>query len=255
MKNILRSIAMAFSMFSKIPMPKVEWKSENMRYALAAMPLVGIVTGAIMLIWHLLCTKAGIGNILHAAGLTVLPIIITGGIHLDGYCDTVDALSSHAEPEKKRQILKDPHTGAFAVIWCGIYILAYFAVMTEITTTYEILTAGLFTVASRAVTAFAAAAGRAAKKEGLYSEFNGSAKKTAVIITSAAFFALAAAAAVFLSGYAAVSILAIPAVSAAVWAMAKKEFNGMSGDILGFMLTASEIAAVFIYTVIKAVIG
>ena len=53
--NILRSIVMAFCMFSRIPMPNVEWKNENMRYMLCAFPLVGAVIGLILWLWQLLC--------------------------------------------------------------------------------------------------------------------------------------------------------------------------------------------------------
>lgn len=57
---------------------------------------------------------------------------VTGGIHLDGYCDTVDALSSHASKEKKLAILKDSNAGAFAVIWCCVWFLLYFALLAEL---------------------------------------------------------------------------------------------------------------------------
>ena len=58
----------------------------------------------------------GCGLFLQAAGFTLLPVVVTGGIHLDGFGDTLDALASHAEPERKREILKDPRAGIFAVI-------------------------------------------------------------------------------------------------------------------------------------------
>ena len=32
--RILRSLAMAFLMYSRVPMPQVEWKDENMAYAI-----------------------------------------------------------------------------------------------------------------------------------------------------------------------------------------------------------------------------
>ena len=38
----------AFSMYSKIPMPASEWSKENMKYALGFLPLVGVVIGAIV---------------------------------------------------------------------------------------------------------------------------------------------------------------------------------------------------------------
>ena len=50
--NALRSIAMAFAMFSRIPMPRIEWKKENMRYMLCALPLVGAALGLALTIWE-----------------------------------------------------------------------------------------------------------------------------------------------------------------------------------------------------------
>ena len=42
-----------------------------------------------------------------AAAFCLVPVAITGGIHLDGYADTSDALSSYGDREKKLEILKD----------------------------------------------------------------------------------------------------------------------------------------------------
>ena len=100
--TILRSIAMAFLMFSKIPMPHVAWKDESMRYTLAFFPLVGVVIGALLLVWFWLCQLLGIGSGLFAAGLVLIPLAVTGGIHIDGLVDTSDALGSHADPRFSR---------------------------------------------------------------------------------------------------------------------------------------------------------
>lgn len=59
--------------------------------------------------------------------LIILPVIITGGIHVDGYMDTCDALNSYGDREKKLAILKDSHIGAFAVIKLLVYYVLYFA--------------------------------------------------------------------------------------------------------------------------------
>ena len=53
----------------------------------------------------------------------MIPIIITGGIHLDGLLDTADALSSYKSMEEKLEILKDSHTGAFAIIVGGAWFI------------------------------------------------------------------------------------------------------------------------------------
>ena len=38
----LQTIAVAFAMFSALPMPQFDWNEKNMRYALCAFPLVAV---------------------------------------------------------------------------------------------------------------------------------------------------------------------------------------------------------------------
>ena len=82
-----------------------------------------------------LCGLLQVGTLLRAALRTAVPIAVTGGIHLDGYCDTIDALASHASRERKLAILKDSSAGAFAVIWCGVWFVLNFALLTELEST------------------------------------------------------------------------------------------------------------------------
>ena len=132
MRHLAASCAIAFSTYSRLPMPQVEWNEKNMRHTLAFFPLVGAAVGAVFWGADALCRLLELGGILRAAVLTAVPAVVTGGIHLDGYCDTVDALASHASREKKLVILKDSSAGAFAVIWCCIWFLLYFALLTEV---------------------------------------------------------------------------------------------------------------------------
>ena len=59
--------------------------------------------------------------------MVVAPIIITGGIHMDGFLDTQDALGSYQPRERRLEILKDSHAGAFAIISCAVYLMMYVA--------------------------------------------------------------------------------------------------------------------------------
>lgn len=132
MRQLLASCAIAFSTYSRIPMPQVEWSEKNMRHTLAFFPLVGLAVGLAEWLVYTACYLLGFGMVMRAALLAAVPVVITGGIHLDGYCDTVDALASHAPREKKLVILKDSSAGAFAVIWCCVWFLVYFGLLTEL---------------------------------------------------------------------------------------------------------------------------
>ena len=123
MMNILRGMVIAFAMYSRLPMPRVDWTPPALRYALWMLPLVGLIEGSLLLCWWQLALFAGIDGMLLPAGLVLLPVLYTGGIHLDGFCDTADALASHADRARKLAILKDSHIGAFAAIGLGCYLL------------------------------------------------------------------------------------------------------------------------------------
>ena len=83
--TVLKSLASAFLMYSRIPMPQVEWKEENRRYALCFFPLIGAVSGAVFLLWRYVCGLLGVGSFLCGAVSAFIPLFITGGIHLDGF--------------------------------------------------------------------------------------------------------------------------------------------------------------------------
>ena len=119
----MKSLIIAFAMYSKFPMPRVDWEKKALSWALCWFPLVGLAVGAVLWLWLALAGWLGFGAVFTAALALLLPIALSGGIHLDGFCDTCDALSSHQSRERKLEILKDSHTGAFAIICCGLYLL------------------------------------------------------------------------------------------------------------------------------------
>ena len=92
----LQTIAVAFAMFSALPMPQFAWNEKNMRYALCAFPLIGVVIGAL---WCL-CGALPLPDFARAAWFCLMPVWVTGGIHLDGYADTCDDLSSYGDTKK-----------------------------------------------------------------------------------------------------------------------------------------------------------
>lgn len=240
--RLIRSVVTAFAMFSVIPMPRVKWEPENRRYALAALPLVGAVVGLCAWGWARLCELLSFGAALLGAGAALLPLLLTGGVHMDGFCDTVDALASHAAPEKKREILKDPHIGAFAAIGAGMYLLAYFALCAELfrdARALPLLT--LIPVMSRAAAGFACVCAPAGG-EGLLSAFRGAAGRGSAAVLGA-WFALAAAGMMWFDLPCGAAMTLVSAACAAlVSRMARRQFGGMSGDLAGYLVQIGELA-------------
>lgn len=238
--TFLYSLCAAFSMFSALPAPQVPWEKEKIRYMLVCLPFVGVVIGGAEYLWVLVAYGLELHSLLTAAGLTLIPILLTGGIHLDGFMDTVDALKSHAAPEKKRAILKDPHAGAFAIIGLGCYMLAYFALCQDLGRG-TVLLLGLIHVMSRSLSAVSGTLLPMRPGEGTLSFFHQAADRRAGML-AVLWVVLSAAAMVAVSPVTGgVMVLGALATLLLVRRMAMKQFEGMSGDIAGFQLQAAEL--------------
>jgi len=256
--SFLRSIALGFALFSKIPMPRVEWTKENMRYMICAFPFVGMVIGLLLWIWLWLSNLLAFGTIIFAAGLTCIPIAITGGIHLDGFCDTVDALASHAELERKREILKDPHTGAFAVIFVCVYLLAYFALCTEAPREVEtVWVLGMIHIMIRSTVGFGVLYYPPINCQGLFYTIGSSCRRKSSAIVLCVIFALCAALLTLIGGLimGIVITMVIIICTTYIYFMAKNQFGGMNGDISGYWLQIAEITALAAFIIVRKAEG
>jgi len=176
MKRVWNSFLIAFAMFSKIPVPRADWDRENMRYMMCFFPGIGAVIGLFICGYGRFCALADFSGAMRSAGFVLIPVLVTGGIHLDGFLDTVDALSSYQPKEKKLEILKDSHAGAFAVIMgCAYFVLA-FGVWSEMEDA-ALPVMGVGYVISRGLSGLALTAFPCANQKGSFSMFADAAQK------------------------------------------------------------------------------
>lgn len=248
--KIINSFIIAFSMYSKIPAPRASWEKENMKYVMCFFPWVGAVIGALFTLWGVFGRLLPIGETLYTIILLLIPVVLTGGIHLDGLLDTADALSSYQPKERRLEILKDSHAGAFAIIVCVTYFLAYFGFLSELSYQFvPLMATGFFF--SRTLSGFAIATFPCAKDSGLAATFSNSAdrKLTQIVLL----IQMIAAGTIMIvrnpwAGGAAVitSFLCF----GYYYVMSKKKFGGITGDLAGWFL---QICELFILIAIIAV--
>lgn len=129
MRNFIKALILAFSFFSRLPMPRIESDKRSISSATLFLPMVGFAIGfceAVMMYAGYMI-KAPV--LCLALCFILIPTVFTGGIHLDGLIDTADAKNSYGDMEKRHAILKDPHVGAFGIIRLAMYLMAALAVL------------------------------------------------------------------------------------------------------------------------------
>ena len=243
--NWFRSFAIAFSMYSALPMPRVEWDEKGMRHALCWFPLVGVPAALALWGWYRLCVFLDLGRFLTAVGLTLLPLAVTGGIHLDGFCDAADALASRQPREKKLEIMKDPRTGAFGVMAvCGCLLLACAAWDSFLRFGGErdlwAVSAGL--VLSRALSGLGVAVLPPAKESGLVRTFAAAADKRLVAVIDGLLALLAAGGMLALAPVPGLLGLLGASLALLKYSLVCREMGGTTGDLAGYFLVLCELA-------------
>lgn len=245
-KKMWNSFKIAFSMYSKIPMPESEWTEENMSYAFIFFPWIGAVIGILtygVFIMKEWCAGQGMGvsELTFTVALVILPIFITGGIHMDGFLDTQDALSSYQPKEKRLEILKDPHAGAFAIISCGVYLLCYMGIYSSMARR-SALVVSLGFLLSRTLSGWSVLSFPQAKKKGLAATFSENARKRTVRIVLACYFAVLCVVMVMVGRITGVAaVIAAGLMFLYYYRMAVKKFGGVTGDLAGYFLQMCEI--------------
>ncbi len=112
----MNTLILAFQLMTRIPIPKaVDVTTQRLCRGVLFWPLIGLVTGAIDALvfagasW-LFSFPVGVMAALFCQ------LCVTGGFHLDGLCDTADAIYSSRSRQRMLEIMKDSRIGTNGVI-------------------------------------------------------------------------------------------------------------------------------------------
>lgn len=172
--------------------------------------------------------------------MVLLSIFITRGLHFDGLSDVCDAVTTHTNPVRFWEVIKDSRSGAFGIIGLIMVIVGQVILFHEMATV-EAYGAILWTfVLGRAASVWLGYHVRHLTRPGLGKLYiDGATLGTALLSAGIAFIA-----GVFLAGIAAtvagtiiVSLMLIPIYRLAV------KVGGANGDFLGCAVMVGEVAA------------
>lgn len=243
MKSYLESLLIALSMYSTLPVKCLNWNAKNLRHAMLFFPIVGLLCGGTLWLVWTICQWLDCSAFLFAVLAVLINVLVTGGIHLDGFCDTTDALYSRRPKEEKLRILKDPNCGPFAVFSVVLVLLVQVAAYAQIYTQQTRLTVGLLTggfwiircLSGISVTCFPCTPTSSLAKT--FGKHAGRHVGTGLMFLAGCAMAILL---VYYQWIAAISGFLAILVFLSYYHMQKKQFGGVTGDLAGFFLVVCE---------------
>lgn len=245
----IHAFFMSATMFCAIPMPYRKWDDEARPLMTIMLPLVGIVIG---LIWALLAYALlfiGAPKMITAALLCMVPYVLSGYMHLDGFMDVTDAVRSCRDLAERRRILKDSHSGAFALIGLVLLMLLSFALFASANPASDYRILVFIPIISRICSAFFVTVLPPMETSQFSGKYREGIRKSHVIFLLV-LLAIAIIAAVFVCRKYAFACLAVIIGYLLALRKAYKSLEGMNGDIAGYSLTIAELCGVAVYALI-----
>lgn len=239
----LRTLRIAFGLMTTLPVRLPDsWSAGDSGRAAVWYPFVGAVIGALTwLAWR----GANFIFPIWAAGViaVVIWVLLTGGLHLDGLADCCDGLFVSAAPERRLEIMKDPHIGAFGVIGLILVLLLKTAALSSLSLIY-----GLGIVLAVSLARWCILLGALlpqARASGMGADFALGFQRSFLV-----WGAIVPVGIAFLIGTRGLFALVAGVCAAAIvlW-MAKSRIGGVTGDVFGMIVEVVEVVILLAFLV------
>jgi adenosylcobinamide-GDP ribazoletransferase len=197
-------------------------------------PLVGLCIGVLIALSVSLPT---LSPDLRAFLALLVWIIITGGLHLDGFADACDGLLATTSAERRLDIMKDPRTGSWAVIGLIVLLLGKWLLLREVDTPALLL---FPPVIGRWSMILAVSGFPYARREGIGAYFREGLGRAQVMIATLTCAFIALLLVIFVDSRSVYLYLAVPlGLLLAQWAT-RRLGGGLTGDVYGAVCELTE---------------
>ena len=246
MKTYFHAFAMCQSMFCAIPFPGNIWDEKARDKMLLFLPVVGLEMGILWAILAWGCRVLNLPVLVTGLILAVYPYLVTGFIHLDGYMDVTDAVKSCRSLERRREILKDSHVGAFAVIGIVLLLLAQFSFLASAQDSVDVKVLMFVPAVSRCCSALAVTG----LKPMSTSQYADQKKSKAHMAVLAVMLGVFLGAGFMICGKYGFVLLGCLGGYGFALRKAYRSLEGMNGDISGYALSLGELCAAAVYALL-----
>lgn len=240
----MKYLQIAFNLLTTLPArASNDWQPGDSGRAAGWYPLVGLVVG--LLVAAVWTVSSWVFPPLVCAGLALAAwILLTGGLHLDGLADCCDGLFHASNPERRLQIMKDPHLGAFGAMGLVLTLLLKFAALASLPSEHAILAILLSASLGRWMVLLAGTQSLA-RPGGMGADFSSGLSKSA--LAWGAIIPLILTAFLGLHGLLALAITLLAAIGLLYLAHAR--IGGVTGDVFGLLIEIIEIVTLITLSV------
>jgi adenosylcobinamide-GDP ribazoletransferase len=240
----MKHLRIAFSLLTTLPIrAPADWQPGDSGRAAGWYPFVGLALGLLVAAAHALAAWA-FPPLVAAALALALWVALTGGLHLDGLSDCCDGLLHTSSPEKRLEIMKDPHLGAFAAIGLGLALLLKWAALASHPPERAALAILLAASLGRWVILLAGLQ-PLANKTGMGADFAAGLRKPALVW--GALIPLGLVALLGVRGFLSAALALLAALG--LLRFARSRIGGVTGDVFGLLVEAVEIVTLLTLTV------
>ena len=220
------------------------WTAEDFGRSTRFFPLVGLVQGVIyLLVAYLLLPVLG-KSAIFASLMLILTIAITGGLHYDGFMDTMDGLLSARSRERMLEIMKDSRVGSYGALAAICLILLQWSMLRDIDEAFIFMAVYTMPLIGRMGMVLVIASFPYARPEGMGKAFAEMADRSTLIVAG-----VTTISAIITLGQVAMAALVVGLSVAYLFGRyATAKLGGVTGDVYGAaeLLTETSVLATFL---------
>ena len=239
----MKYLLTAFDLLTTLPLPASKnWQAGDSGrsagwFSLVGLYIGGLVAGAFALL------QIYFSHMISAALSLAFWILLTGGLHLDGLADCFDGMFHASDPERRLQIMKDSHIGAFGVIGLILVLLIKFSALISLSST-DAVGAILLSASFARWCVLLTWKQPLARPDGFGADFSSGLRIHAIILGSLIPLGLA----IWLKGTGFVAMGLGLLVTVLILFVAKKNLGGVTGDVLGMIIELVEVSVLLVFS-------
>jgi adenosylcobinamide-GDP ribazoletransferase len=245
-ENAFRDIALCLVFFTRLPLPRFDFRDRKLADAIWAAPLAGLAVAVLGALAYAIAHRLGLAAGPAAALTLATTLLATGALHEDGLSDVADGFGGGGTRDRKLEIMRDSRIGAYGAAALALSLLVRWNALAEIDGAWHVLSAlAAAHAGSRGLMGAFMHALPPARSDGLSAGAGSVSRETAIagaLLGAVALLPLGPNA--FL-----VALILLAALFLAFRALCLSQIGGQTGDTVGALQQFAEIAILLVASV------